>query len=479
MVVAEKERVKGLEPSTQLVLVNAVRKVYSSTRGAVHAVRGISFAADVGQVFGLLGVNGAGKTTTFKMLCGQIEPSAGDVYIKGLNVATNVHKVRKLIGYCPQFDALLDNLTTEEHLYLFGRLKGLDGYSLVQAVESQLAELDLKDFRLSRASQLSGGNKRKLSVGMATIAEPAMVFLDEPSAGMDPVARRFMWRVVENIAERRKKSVVILTTHSMEEAEALCSRIAIQVDGQFRCLGTAQQIKSRYGNGLELNVKLTPPSTEEIEKWCTTCGSVPQEQLDLQTIINRMVAGIGVETVQRVAARPGFPLNAGRPVLPVSVVAEWCIVEARVLKLEDFMTGELVAASGAANVLAVLEKSGTMIRYQIMPEALKGKYASLGALFSLLQDHKQDSGVQDFQVSQTSLEQIFNRFASTQSGQVAMADARNAEQQSKLPEGADRKDFQDVPQEAAVTLLAPTKVTQLQPALIGSPVHAEEGPGRE
>merc|ERR1719482_219401 len=112
------------------------------------------------------------------------------------------------------------------------------------------------NFTNTRAGSLSGGNKRKLSVAIATTAEPPMVFLDEPSAGMDPVARRFMWSVIQGIAERRKKSVVILTTHSMEEAEALCSRIAIQVDGRFRCLGTAQQIKHSYGKGLELNVRI-------------------------------------------------------------------------------------------------------------------------------------------------------------------------------------------------------------------------------
>merc|ERR1719433_536300 len=134
------------------------------------------------------------------------------------------------------------------------------------AVEAQIMSLDLKAYVSSRAGQLSGGNKRKLSVAMATIGEPPMVFLDEPSAGMDPVARRGMWSVIQNIAERRQKSVVILTTHSMEEAEALCSRIAIQVDGRFRCLGSAQEIKSGYGLGLELNVRLATPTLDEIDK---------------------------------------------------------------------------------------------------------------------------------------------------------------------------------------------------------------------
>merc|ERR1719433_2232539 len=134
------------------------------------------------------------------------------------------------------------------------------------AVEAQIMSLDLQAYVSSFAGRLSGGNKRKLSVAMATIGEPPMVFLDEPSAGMDPVARRGMWSVVQNIADKRKKSVVILTTHSMEEAEALCSRIAIQVDGRFRCLGSAQEIKSGYGLGLELNVRLGSPEPEAVEE---------------------------------------------------------------------------------------------------------------------------------------------------------------------------------------------------------------------
>merc|ERR1719433_1918598 len=140
------------------------------------------------------------------------------------------------------------------------------------AVEAQIMSLDLKAYVSSFAGRLSGGNKRKLSVAMATIGEPPMVFLDEPSAGMDPVARRGMWSVVQNIADKRKKSVVILASHSMEEAEALCSRIAIQVDGQFRCLGTSQQIKSKYGQGLELNIRLATPSPDETGKCCEKLG---------------------------------------------------------------------------------------------------------------------------------------------------------------------------------------------------------------
>ncbi|CAE8744011.1 unnamed protein product [Polarella glacialis] len=422
MVLAEKERVRNLDPSSQFVWVNNVRKVYG---GKMHAVRGVSFACDEGQVFGLLGVNGAGKTSTFKMLCGQVPPTEGEVRIRGINVLTDVHKVRKLIGYCPQFDALLENLTTEEHLYMYGRLKGLTGPALATAVETNLVELDLLSFRMTRAGQLSGGNKRKLSVGMATISEPAMVFLDEPSAGMDPVARRFMWKVVQKISERRKKSVVILTTHSMDEAEALCSRIAIQVDGQFRCLGSAQQIKSLYGSGLELNIRLAPPLHEEIVAWCQAAGSTPAALVDIQGGAECMNRGLGEAPAQQLMARPGCILARGLAVLSLFQLAEWCLVEQRVTELEGFLHAELSAEINGQASLMVLEKSSTALRYRILPEVLQGRFKSLGALFALLQQNQAKHRMEDFQVSQASLEQIFNQFASKQIGQQAQDAARS------------------------------------------------------
>merc|ERR1719428_2679331 len=151
MVIKEKQRVAAMseeEASQQFVFVKDLHKVYGNR---MHAVRGISFAADEGQVFGLLGVNGAGKTTTFKMLCGQVEPSAGTVCIQGYDVTTQAAEARRLIGYCPQFDALLDTLTTKEHLELYGRLKGLSSTQLVQAVQQQLQDLDLTSYVYSRA----------------------------------------------------------------------------------------------------------------------------------------------------------------------------------------------------------------------------------------------------------------------------------------------------------------------------------------
>lgn len=146
----------------------------------------------------------------------------------------------------------------------------------------KLNEMDLLRFEHIQSAQLSGGNKRKLSVAIAMIGNPPIVFLDEPSTGMDPEARRFMWNVISRIATQRKQSTVVLTTHSMEEAEALSTKIAIQVEGNLRCLGSVQHIKSKFGKGYEIESKLEKPTHDEIEKLVLDAGYKLNQRLNME-----------------------------------------------------------------------------------------------------------------------------------------------------------------------------------------------------
>lgn len=262
MVLAEEDRVREqTQPDNQIIRTDNLRRVFhTKKKGTVHAVRGVSWAAERGQVFGLLGTNGAGKTTTFKMMCGITLPSEGEVHINGVNMATQKHEGRRMIGYCPQFDCLWPNLTVYETLRIYAALRGFTGEEMKNAIDQQMVGMQLEEYRNRRAGTLSGGNKRKLSVAIALMGQPPVVFLDEPSTGMDPVARRFMWTVIQDLADSNKDVVVVLTTHSMDEAQSLCERIAIQVDGAFRCLGTAQQIKDLHGSGYELTLRFAPPA---------------------------------------------------------------------------------------------------------------------------------------------------------------------------------------------------------------------------
>lgn len=157
------------------------------------------------------------------------------------------------MGFCPQHDALEALLTPAETLRLYAHIKGVPSRSIAAEVEGLLRDLDLYKFRMKPAGTLSGGNKRKLCVGIALIGSPQLVLLDEPSSGMDAASKRFLWAVIKR---RTASCCTVLTTHSMEECEALCGRLGVMVDGSLRCLGPIQTLKSRYGQGYKLDLRL-------------------------------------------------------------------------------------------------------------------------------------------------------------------------------------------------------------------------------
>jgi len=205
-------------------------------------------------------VNGAGKTTTMSILTGDKVSTSGSAFIKGHNVLDTTIR-NKFIGYCPQFDPLLDLMTGRETLTMYAHLKGIRNTMVPGVVDSALKLLGLDPFADVVAKTYSGGNKRKLSLGIALIGDPSVVLLDEPSSGMDPVARRAMWDVINSTCSHR---CIVLTTHSMEECEALCSRIAIMVSGNVMCIGSSQHLKHRFGNGYRLEFTVNDSTAVDI-----------------------------------------------------------------------------------------------------------------------------------------------------------------------------------------------------------------------
>lgn len=200
-VLEEESRIVNIHKDEIKVRVNKFRKVFTScSREPICAVEKTSFGLDYGECFALLGVNGAGKTTTFKSLTNDIDPTSGEISINGLDVKQNFDKVRKLIGYCPQHDCIFELMSVEEHLDYYSRIKGITKSKRRELIEKQMIEMNLEEHRKKPAGTLSGGNKRKLSVAMAIIGNPPIILLDEPSAGMDPEARRFMWSIVSKIS---------------------------------------------------------------------------------------------------------------------------------------------------------------------------------------------------------------------------------------------------------------------------------------
>ncbi|KAA0186358.1 hypothetical protein HAZT_HAZT000783 [Hyalella azteca] len=230
-------------PDASLV-VRGLTKVFPAV--GLTAVNNISFKVNVGECFGLLGVNGAGKTTTFRMLTGDETPTAGDARIGKYFLSAGRRKFVREIGYCPQFDAILDELTGDEMLDLMAGLRGVPQAARKLMIEEFVELVDLTECHKRQTSTYSGGNKRKLSTAMALVGGPSLVFLDEPTTGVDPASRRRVWSAIRTARSRGQS--IILTSHSMDECEALCSRLVILVRGQLRCAGTPAHLKAKVSN---------------------------------------------------------------------------------------------------------------------------------------------------------------------------------------------------------------------------------------
>nr|XP_023682414.1 ATP-binding cassette sub-family A member 12 isoform X2 [Paramormyrops kingsleyae] len=262
-VMAESERVASGAASNDLLQINHLSKVYQHMRKKVHAVKKLSVGIPAGECFGLLGVNGAGKTTTFKMLTGDINPTDGTAQIRNWDGSMvdmiDCYRRGIQIGYCPQVDALDDLLTAEEHLYFYACIRGIARREMDQEVNHLLRRLELNYYKKKTSSSYSCGTRRKLSTAIALIGHPQILLLDEPSSGMDPRSKRHLWKVISE--EVKGKCAVVLTSHSMEECEALCTRLAIMVNGQFRCLGSLQHIKHRFGSGFTVKMYLALASS--------------------------------------------------------------------------------------------------------------------------------------------------------------------------------------------------------------------------
>jgi ABC-type multidrug transport system ATPase subunit len=268
---AERETIENnSDPSRQLaVRVVGLQKFFPDgmcTRRGYKAVRGVSFGVNNEELFCLLGPNGAGKSTTFNMLTGVHSITSGEAYIKGFRVGEQMDEIQRVMGVCPQHDILWDDLTAGEHLELMAAMKGVRSDFNAREVTKRLIQVDLEDVRNVCAGNFSGGMQRRLSVAIALIASPAVVFLDEPTTGMDPVVRRKLWNMIE---DAKKGCAIVLTTHSMEEADILGDRITILTKGRIRCIGSSLRLKQRFGAGYRLAFTADAAEKPKIKSWMT------------------------------------------------------------------------------------------------------------------------------------------------------------------------------------------------------------------
>jgi len=214
-------------------------------------------------LLGLLGHNGAGKTTLINILTGVLGGFEGQITLSGYDIEENKDEVKKIVGVCPQFDILWYELTAREHLQMFAEIKGIPKNQIENEIKSGLQDVNLAKFGDVWAGTFSGGMKRRLSMAIAGIGDPKIIFLDEPTTGMDPKNRRQVWELIKNL---KKNRVVILTTHAMEEADALSDRIAVIVDGQFKCIGNSLFLKNNFGEGYRLTVIADPENASTVKQ---------------------------------------------------------------------------------------------------------------------------------------------------------------------------------------------------------------------
>jgi len=239
--------------------VKDLRKTYAGKKiiKKVKAVDGISFSINKGEIFGLLGPNGAGKTTIINVLCGLINQTEGDAFVGGYDVKKDLSKIKELIGLCPQQAAVYQFLNAKENIELFGNLYLVKKEEINERMEKFLDLLGLSEASNRKAKNYSGGMLRQLNLIVALISDPPILFLDEPTVGMDPRVRRTTWRFISSLKETYK--TVVLTTHYIEEAEALCDRVAIIDYGKLIAIGPPIELIEKHGskNLEEVFMKIT------------------------------------------------------------------------------------------------------------------------------------------------------------------------------------------------------------------------------
>lgn len=212
--------------------------------GSFTATDHITFRVHEGEIFGFLGANGAGKTTAMRMLCGLSQPSDGAATVAGFDVARQHEQVKKHIGYMSQKFSLYEDLTVAENLKLFGGIYGMNRKQIREKTDSVLEELGFSSERNAMVSSLPLGWKQKLAFSLAIFHDPKIVFLDEPTGGVDPITRRQFWELIYKAADRG--ITVFVTTHYMDEAE-YCDRVSIMVDGRIEALDTPAKLKEQFG----------------------------------------------------------------------------------------------------------------------------------------------------------------------------------------------------------------------------------------
>ncbi|CAK7241151.1 MAG: hypothetical protein STHCBS139747_002610 [Sporothrix thermara] len=357
------------------------------------AVDNVSFDVNHGEVFALLGPNGAGKSTTISMIRGDLKPDDGDVFVEGLSVTKRLVAARGSLGVCPQFDAV-DQMTVRDHLRFYARVRGIaDVEHNVQAV---IRAVGLTAFSDRQAHALSGGNKRKLSLGIALMGNPAVVILDEPSSGLDAAAKRIMWRTLAATVPGRS---ILLTTHSMEEADALAGRAGI-LARRMLASGDTDDLRARFGNRLYVHLvsrgapRTSDADTARLRQWVQ--DTFPGVQIESETYHGQMRFAV---PLSRGSAGAGGAMTVAADDYDAEDDGDEDDSSSRATPVEkrsrngDLDKGFITATTSSEALLAFASASSTT--------------SAIGRLVVMLDEQRDALGIDHYSVSPTTLDQVF------------------------------------------------------------------------
>mmetsp|Transcript_24881 Transcript_24881/g.56295 ORF Transcript_24881/g.56295 Transcript_24881/m.56295 type:complete len:1783 (-) Transcript_24881:57-5405(-) len=381
-----------------------VRKRY----GKVEALKPFSITMKPGTVTSLLGHNGAGKSTFANMLCCVQNPTGGDILVNGNSVTTDQYTVNKIIGECKQDDYIWPNLTAREHLELFAGIRGVSKAAMPAVVQKWLESVDLTLVQNQRVRTFSGGMKRRLSVAMSTIGNSIVVVLDEPTTGMDPVSRRYVWN---HISEIKNGKTVLLTTHAMEEADLLSDYVAIMANGTIEAYGSPLDLKTKYGSALQVSLICDKEQQVVVKEAVDTIFADSLDSVSLKMshsgystlTIKKVRKESGVVTLEDWFASQGLPFLAAS----VDVLNDQGVTSVGDLKFLDhevflrlFTSESKTVQTKAASAWNELSGGDG-----VAPGGDGVSAASLTSFVGWLEE--ENSPVQDFGISNSSLEEVF------------------------------------------------------------------------
>ena len=390
-----------------LINIKNLQKIYKSgciksNRKSIIAVKNLNFCLKPGECFGLLGFSGAGKTTTFKCITQELTQDKGIILVYGKDIRGKFNELNKIFGYCPQFNAIFEHLTVLENLEFYARIKDMNHNSIKTLIRTIIKEMSLNEFKYKISKNLSGGNKRKLSVAISILCNPPIILLDEPATGIDPEARRAMWSIIHRISTKGHSSV-IMSTHSMDEAETLCKRIGIMINGEFACYGKPNEIREKYGKGYEIIIRIKPIN-EELQK-------IYLNNIDKNTLVNKD----NLDNILKHLNKENF-IGEFKEGKLGDKIYNYLLLNNNNIIIEELISFIFFVE----NALKFIEKGQKYFTKIILLENFENNFLfqiekkdinSIGLIFSIFEDFKEECFVNEYSIHQTSLEQIFIKLA--------------------------------------------------------------------